>query len=36
MLRKAGIVDSERNGLWAFYYVNDEALEEVSRWLTRD
>jgi ArsR family transcriptional regulator len=36
VLRKAGIVDSERNGLWAYYYVNDEALEEVSRWLTRD
>jgi ArsR family transcriptional regulator len=36
VLRKAGIVDSERNGLWAYYYVNDDALEEVSRWLTRD
>ena len=36
VLRKAGIVDSERNGLWAYYYVNGEALEEVSRWLTRD
>ncbi len=36
VLRKAGIVDSERNGLWAYYYVKTEALEEVSRWLTRD
>jgi ArsR family transcriptional regulator len=35
VLRKAGIVDSERNGLWAFYYVKSEALEEVSAWLTR-
>ena len=35
VLRQAGIVDSERNGLWAFYYVKPEALEEVSAWLTR-
>ena len=34
VLRKAGIVASERQGLWAYYYVNDEALEEVSAWLT--
>jgi ArsR family transcriptional regulator, arsenate/arsenite/antimonite-responsive transcriptional repressor len=36
VLRKAGIVDSERQGLWAYYYVKTEALEEVSAWLTRD
>jgi len=36
VLRKAGIVDSERNGLWAYYYVKTDALKEVSRWLTRD
>jgi ArsR family transcriptional regulator len=33
-LRAAGIVDSERKGLWAYYYVNDEALEELSAWLS--
>jgi ArsR family transcriptional regulator, arsenate/arsenite/antimonite-responsive transcriptional repressor len=36
VLRKAGIVASERQGLWAYYYVKTEALEEVSTWLTRD
>ena len=34
VLRQAGIVDSERRGLWAFYYVNPEALEELSTWLS--
>lgn len=33
-LRDAGIVDSERQGLWAYYYVKPEALEELSAWLT--
>jgi ArsR family transcriptional regulator, arsenate/arsenite/antimonite-responsive transcriptional repressor len=33
-LRDAGIVDSERSGLWAYYYVRREALEELSTWLT--
>jgi ArsR family transcriptional regulator len=33
VLRNAGIVGSEREGLWAYYYVNTEALEEVSAWL---
>ena len=32
-LRDAGIVDSERRGLWAFYYVRPEALELLSAWL---
>lgn len=32
-LRDAGIVGSERRGLWAYYYVNPEALEEISAWL---
>ena len=35
ILRNAGIVDSERRGLWAYYYVNPEALEGLSTWLTR-
>src|ERR687897_2509351 len=32
VLREAGVVDSERQGLWASYYVNPDALEEVSAW----
>jgi ArsR family transcriptional regulator len=33
-LRGAGIVDSERRGLWAYYYVKPEALKELSAWLS--
>jgi len=33
-LRTAGIVDSERQGLWAYYYVIPDALEELSAWLS--
>jgi ArsR family transcriptional regulator len=33
VLREAGIVGSERVGLWAYYYVNLEALESLSAWL---
>jgi len=33
LLREAGIVDSERRGLWAYYYVKPEALEGLSSWL---
>lgn len=33
-LRDAGIVDSERRGLWAYYYVKPGALRELSRWLS--
>jgi ArsR family transcriptional regulator, arsenate/arsenite/antimonite-responsive transcriptional repressor len=32
-LRDAGIVGSEREGLWAYYYVVPGALDELSRWL---
>jgi len=32
-LRAAGIVDSERQGLWAYYYVLPEALDELHAWL---
>src|SRR6201990_1812206 len=31
-LRAAGIVDSERQGLWAYYYVPPEALRELLAW----
>jgi ArsR family transcriptional regulator len=34
VLRNAGIVDSERQGLWAYYYVNSDALKELSSWLS--
>ncbi len=34
VLREAGIVGSERQGLWAYYYVKPEALEELSAWLS--
>lgn len=33
-LREAGIVDSERRGLWAYYYVVPESLKELSTWLS--
>jgi ArsR family transcriptional regulator len=33
-LREAGIVDSERRGLWAYYYVRADALKELSTWLS--
>jgi ArsR family transcriptional regulator len=33
-LRDAGLVGVERRGLWAYYYVNPEALEELSSWLS--
>lgn len=32
-LRAAGIVDSERDGIWAYYYVRPGALEELAGWL---
>jgi ArsR family transcriptional regulator len=34
VLRQAGIVESERQGLWAYYYVIPDALKEFSEWLT--
>jgi ArsR family transcriptional regulator, arsenate/arsenite/antimonite-responsive transcriptional repressor len=34
VLRDAGVVDSERRGLWAYYYVRPEALDELSGWLS--
>ena len=32
--RPAGIVGSERRGLWAYYYVEPDALKELSGWLS--
>jgi ArsR family transcriptional regulator, arsenate/arsenite/antimonite-responsive transcriptional repressor len=34
VLRDACLVASERRGLWAYYYVLPDALEELSAWLT--
>ena len=34
VLRQAGIVDSERRGLWAYYYVIPDSLEGLSEWLS--
>jgi len=33
-LREAGIVGVERRGLWAYYYVLPDALEELRAWLS--
>jgi ArsR family transcriptional regulator len=35
VLREAGLVDSEKQGLWAFYHVLPGALDELSGWLER-
>ena len=32
-LRDAGLVDSERRGLWAYYYVRPEAIGPLAAWL---
>ncbi len=32
-LREAGIVGSERRGLWAYYYVLPGAFDELNAWL---
>jgi ArsR family transcriptional regulator len=33
VLRNAGLVGSERQGLWAYYYVIPDALAELAGWL---
>jgi ArsR family transcriptional regulator len=35
VLRGAGIVGSERQGLWAYYYVLPGAVKELAAWLDR-
>ncbi|MBO9531892.1 MAG: helix-turn-helix transcriptional regulator [Solirubrobacteraceae bacterium] len=32
-LRDAGLVDSEKRGLWAYYYVLPERLDDLTAWL---
>jgi ArsR family transcriptional regulator, arsenate/arsenite/antimonite-responsive transcriptional repressor len=34
VLRDAGLVACERKGLWAYYYVIPDSLEELTAWLT--
>jgi ArsR family transcriptional regulator len=34
VLRQAGLVGSERQGLWAYYYVIPDALAELTSWLS--
>jgi ArsR family transcriptional regulator, arsenate/arsenite/antimonite-responsive transcriptional repressor len=34
VLRHAEVVGSEREGLWAYYYVKPEALKELAAWLS--
>src|ERR671924_290186 len=34
VLREAGLVGVERRGLWAYYYVNDQPLEDLASWLS--
>lgn len=33
VLRKAGLVESEQRGLWAFYFVRPAALAQLRGWL---
>jgi ArsR family transcriptional regulator len=33
VLREAGLVGSERRGLWAYYFVIPEAMKELCSWL---
>jgi ArsR family transcriptional regulator len=33
VLVSAGVIGSERRGLWAYYYVNPDGLEELRTWL---
>ena len=34
VLRTAGLVGAERQGLWAYYYVIPDELKELSAWLS--
>lgn len=33
-LREAGVLGVERRGLWAYYYVMPDAIEELRTWLS--
>jgi ArsR family transcriptional regulator len=34
VLREAGVVGSERRGVWAYYYVIPDSLKELAAWLS--
>ena len=34
VLRDAGIVGYEKQGLWAYYFVHNETLEELRQWMS--
>jgi len=34
VLRSAGVIGSERRGLWAYYYLNPDGLKELRAWLS--
>ena len=31
---RPGVVESERRGLWTYYYVRPDALKELTSWLS--
>jgi ArsR family transcriptional regulator len=33
VLREAGLIESEKRGLWAYYYVLPGTLDELASWL---
>ena len=34
VLTSAGVIGSERRGLWTYYFVSPDGLKEVQEWLT--
>jgi ArsR family transcriptional regulator len=34
VLREAGVVEVERQGLWAYYFVNENSVKELGSWLS--
>jgi ArsR family transcriptional regulator len=34
VLVNAGVIGTERRGLWAYYYVLEDSLKELTAWLT--
>ena len=35
VLRDAGLVESEKRGLWSYYYAVPGAVDELAAWLSR-
>jgi ArsR family transcriptional regulator len=34
LLRSAGLIDCERHGLWAYYFINPDAMVELRSFVT--